>query len=371
MGSGPSAATNNTTNSFSTDYAEAAEVYAQVYREQNNFDIIRDLAIPAVQAAANISILQYQKSQYDDIEQRRVGYLESAVDQWCDRINDLLVDIEAATDDVPEPALFQPVSPSGEQYQTVSDNLEIARSTEAYICYLNETHQEQDLIRQVLLNPDYYKVNEVTWVSIGSLIDGEIPESLIVETQTRAKEKACQNGRIGRSSRQTARDLGLIDYRVRKAGRAEAREERASQNRDVTPISKQADLREMMVTPQQRIGFAIQQGQLLQNSLQNAHNACARKAPFLQAQVQVALQKATNEMNLLAGRSSLVNAFVPDFASVLNPQITAVTNGLGGLFGGSGNNSISNLGRNSGTNDFQGLTPEGAGSIYGGFPNQK
>lgn len=340
-------ANSNNTYNQDADPNEAAEVYLKGWGtdgnlrkaydaylasidNQHKFWWINSLAVPGVQAAANILLLNRQKEQYDDIEAKRIGYTDAAVNEWSSCVDEILGKLKDATDDVPEPAMYQPVSASGEQYQTVSDNLEIARvSAKPYIDYLNETSREQDLIRQVVLNPDFYKVNEVTWISIGDLIRGNLPESMIVETLTRSKNKAVINGRFGRSSRQSARDLGLTSYRIQKAGREEARRERASQNNDINPLQRHADLREMMITPQQRIGYAMQQGQFIQNSLQNAYNACARKAPHLQAEVQVMLQKCQNKMSLLASKAGMINSNVPDFASVLNSQIKTITEGIG------------------------------------------
>lgn len=350
----------NNTHNTDADPNEAAEVYVKGWGtegnlrkaydaylksidDQHKFWWVNSLAVPGVQAAANILLLNHQKDQYDDIEAKRIGYADAAVTEWSSCVDEILGKLKDATDDVPEPAIYQPVSVSGEQYQTISDNLEIARTVaKPYIDYLNETSREQDLIRQVVFNPDFYKVNEITWISIGDLIRGNLPESMIVETLTRSKNKAVINGRFGRSSRQSARDLGLTSYRIQKAGREEARRERASQNSDINPLQRHADLREMMITPQQSIGYAIQQGQLIQNSLQNAYNACARKAPHLQAEVQVMLQKCQNKMSLLASKAGLINANVPDFASVLNSQIKTITEGIGraAMNGfGSGNSS--------------------------------
>ncbi len=313
---------------------DAYNAYLASIENQNKFSWINHLLVPGLQAAANIALLNHQKSQYDDIEQKRIGYIDAAVDQWCDCITDLLDKVEDATDDVPEPAMYQPVSPSGEQWQTISDNLEIAPTAKAYACYINETHVEQDIIRQTLLNPKHYIVNEITWCSIHDLIKGDLAESTVVETLIRSKQKAVKFGRYGRSARQSARDLGITSHRLQKAARAEAREERASQNRDVSPISRQVDLREMMLTPQQRIGYGVQQAQLIQNSLQNAYNACARKPPALQAKLQIMMQKCQNTMTLLAGKAGLVNSNVVDYASVLNNQLTTITNGIGNLANG-------------------------------------
>lgn len=340
--------------------------YLDSITNQNKFSWVQHLLVPGLQAAANILLLNKQKEQYDEIEEERIGHIDAAVTRWCECMDEILADIKNATDDVPKPAIYQAVSPSGEQWQTVSDNLQIAQASREYICYLNKTHREQEIIRAVALNPKYHEMNELTWCSIHDLMRGIIPKGLTVETLTRSKEKAVKNGRYGRSARQTARDLGFIDYRLQKAARAEQREERASMNRDVSPIAKLADVREMMVTPQQRITFGIQQAQLIQNSDQNAYNACARKAPYLMQKVQIMMQKCQQEMTLLAGKAGLVNSNVIDYASVLNNQVRTITQGIGNAVSGINIGNPTNTAPTPAQPIPPSIAPTNGGGFYGG-----
>ncbi len=348
------------------------ENYLQEVADQNQFSWTQQLLVPGLQAAANILLLEKQKEQFDDNEDKRIGYIDVAIQEWCNCVDGILNDVKDATDDVPKPSIYQAVSPSGEQWQTISDNIETSQVARQYICYMNDTHREQDIIRATVLNPKYSSMNEKTWCSISDLIDGVIPKGLTVETMTRSKAKAIKNGRMGRSARQTARDLGIIDYRLQKAGRAEQREERASQNRDVSPNNKMGDIREMMLQPQQRIAYAIQQAQLIQASDQNAYNACARKAPYLMQKVQIQMQKCMHQMSLLAGKAGLVNGNVIDYASTLNSQIRDITSGIGNLAGNIGSSTFTTpnvstvpsppaLGGNYGGKE--------TGNVNGGFSN--
>jgi hypothetical protein len=306
---------------------KGACAYSKFLADQNKFSWTQSLALPAAQALAQILLLKYQKSQYDELDEKRIGYLEDAIDKWGDCVDDLLDDVKLATDDAAEPAMYQPVSPSGEQYQTISDNTEILPSAGNYIKMVNDYHREEDLLRAAILNPRYYQMNEIVWISIEKLINGDLPVGITMEVMTKSAETACKTGRLGRSSRQTARNLGIIDYRIQKVGRAEQRDERMSQNRDVNPLPRSGDIREMMIKPQDRIGYAIEQGQLLQNALQNAYNACARKAPYLQAQIEIKLQKCQQTMAMMSAKASALSGYVPNFAAVLNNQVRDVING--------------------------------------------
>ena len=144
------------------DYPVAAGIIASAYTANNGFNLAQDLIIPGIQAVANISILRYQKAQYDDIEERRVGYLESAVRNWCTCIDDLLESIEAATDDVPEAAMYQPVSTAGEQFDTIQNNNEMMYHAALYAKNIGQNNLEVDIARSVALNPKYYAMNEIT-----------------------------------------------------------------------------------------------------------------------------------------------------------------------------------------------------------------
>lgn len=318
------------TNFSTSDYPVAAGILAGAYTATNTVSLAQQLTIPAIEAAANILILRHQKSQYDDIEDRRVGYLDAAVADWSRCIDSLLDDIKDATDDVPEPAMYQPVTPAGEQFDAIQNNNEMMHHAHTYARNIGRNNLEVDIARAITLNSRYYQMNEITWVSINDLLKGELPIGVTVQSLTRSAGETFSTGRLGRHHGHYRRNMGILDYQLQKSARAEQRDERASQANHVSQLARQGDLREMMQTPQQRVGYAIQQAQLIQNSLQNAHNACARKAPFLQQQVQVKLQQCQNTMSLLAAKASLVNSFVPDFASVLNNQTQDLAKSIGG-----------------------------------------
>lgn len=323
----------NSNNTYTTDYKDAAEIYAKMYEDTNRFSWTQQLLLPSIQAAANLLILQWQKEQYDDIEEKRIDYIESAISQFKGCMDALKADMKDATDDVPLPAMYQPVSPGGEQWETLSENLTMMSALACHANSISSNHREHDLARMIVLHPGYYRCSELTWLSIERLMKGELPIGLTVETLTRSAERSIINGRLGRAHGQFRRDIGLVDYRIQKAARAEQREERASLNRDVNPLQRQGDIREMITTPVQRIGFAIQQAQLLQNALQNAYNACARKAPYLLNELQLGIQQCQQVMQLNAGKAGLVNSYVPNYLGIFNSQVRDLSAGIVNAFG--------------------------------------
>jgi len=294
----------------------------------NSFSWAQQLAVPAAQAAAQILLLNRQKDHWDDIKDEDVGYLESAINQWEDCMDLILDDLEAATDDVPEPAIYQPVSAAGEQWNSIQNNIKMLCDSKEYSGKVGQLNLKMDLARSVVLNPKYYQMNEVTWCSISDLMNGVLPIGLTVQSLTESAGQNFSTGRLGRHAGNYRRNLGIVDYKVQKDARREQREERASQASHVSSLTRQGDIRDMMQTPQQRIGYALQQAQLIQNSLQNANNAAARKSPHLMQKIQVGIQKCQHAMQLQASKAALAD-YVPDFASVINNQVRDVINGLG------------------------------------------
>jgi hypothetical protein len=125
----------------------------------------------------------------------------------------------------------------------------------------------------------------------------------------------------------------------------------ASINQNVSPVARMVDIRDMMQSPAQRINLALQQAQLIQNSLQNAYNLAVQVPLGRTAKLQARIQKCIMLLSTRLSKANLVNTYVPNYATALTPTINQFANALGGtLFSGFGN---SNRG---GSNDvsFQG-----------------
>jgi hypothetical protein len=113
----------------------------------------------------------------------------------------------------------------------------------------------------------------------------------------------------------------------------------------------------MMVTPAQRIALNLTQAQLIQNSLQNVFNKNARKPPHIMAELMVELDSIVNTLKGEASKAAMVNGFVPDYASVLNPQIQAVASSFSENFGGNQNAASAPV--SSGSVQSSGFQPRG------------
>ena len=141
-------------------------------------------------------------------------------------------------------------------------------------------------------------------------------------------------------------------------GRREFREVTTWTNTVVSPISRQISAMSMMVEPTMRIQLALQQAQLIQQSLQNKNNALAQKQPFLMAELQLKMQRDIVRLQQKASEALLVNTHVPNFAAIV-PSPTM--NNISGLVGSIGQ-SISH----ANSSHFFGEPPSSQDGYQGG-----
>lgn len=305
--------------------------------------IIGAAAQPAIELAANIGLLEHQRSLRDEIEAERIAYIEAAFEFYCMRSNDIRVQVENAVDEIPLPALYQPVSIDGERLETVTDNMAALNYTSKYAEAVSKFHLEHDLSRQIALNPDYYEQNKETWITIGELISGQLETDSILDIFTDASEASVVNGRVGNQCQYTARNLGIRQHQLGVQGRSEAREERANQAQFVNQLTRMSDVRSMETDPAARIGWQLQQAQLIQASLQNENNAAAKAQPYLWHQMQIDINSMIQGMQMLAGKANLVSTYVPNYSSIFSSQVqdfsSALSQGINGGLSSSGGQS--------------------------------
>ena len=142
-------------------------------------------------------------------------------------------------------------------------------------------------------------------------------------------EQDALNGRIGNSCRMTFRDLGIRRINAQALGRNE-RLLQAQLIEAISPQSREIAVQQMMQTVENRIGLALSTTQLVQSSLQNANNLQATGDPTALAEFQVKLNKISMTLGQEAQRGNLINSFVPDFATLLQPSISSISGALHG-----------------------------------------
>jgi len=302
------------------DHAAAAVVYAAT----NTFSWAQQLLVPGIQAAANILLLERQRGLYEEIASDQRKLIDLALQNYLTRLDQILPMVKSAMPDIPENADYVPVNPCQEQGCTIECNISHIERADVWAQCINRHHEENDIARAVALDPRYVANIDMFSLSVQDLLRGKLSASDVMEVMTDVSETAALQGRIGGCRNLTSRNLGLSRMRAQAEGRKSMQEMMGMLNRDVSPVSRQADIRQMMVTPQQRIALALTQAQLIQNSLQNYFDKQAQKPPYLMAELQLQLQSLTTRLQAEASKASMVNGFVPDYATALQPQMNAV-----------------------------------------------
>lgn len=297
-----------------------------VYSASNTFSWAQQLLIPGIQAAANILLLERQRGLYDEIATEQRALIDVSLTNYLSRLDQILPLFEAAYDEVPAAAEYVPVDPCQEQGCTIECNISHIVRADVWASCVNRHTEQNDITRAIALDPRYLANIDIFSLSVQDLLRGKLHTSDVMEVMTDTAEQGALAGRIGGVTNLTNRNLGISRIRAQAAGRKAMREQMAMLNQDVSPIARQVHINDMMVTPQQRIGLALTQAQLIQNSLQNVFNQAARKPPHLLAELSLQLDGIINRLKGEASKASMVNGFVPDYATALQPQMHDVAN---------------------------------------------
>lgn len=290
-----------------------------------------NLSLPAIQAAATLVILDKQKDYHDDVANKRIGLIDAAVTKYCDAIEACIATniFDEAFGSVPVAVEYVPVDAYEEQFQTIQDNLRNVPAADRLSAATDMLNRNNDIARMVAFCPAFMEHAHVACIQIKDLMAGKLPIDSAVNVLTDVAEQAALNGRIGNTCKITARSLGIERLKMQALGRRELAAQ-ADLAQKVNPVQKQFTIQEMFNTPQNRIGLALTQNQLIQQSLQNVANADAAGDPAKYGELQAKLQKINNALGAEAQRGNLVNAFVPNYAAILQPQVNSIIDALHG-----------------------------------------
>ncbi len=304
---------------------------ASIYAASNIFSWTQSLLVPGIQAAANILLMNKQRSDYDAIVSQQRQLVGIAVTNYDTAINSLLnsQEFENAFPDVPQAAEYVPIDACCIQRATIECNISLTGRSDDYVRAVNRLHEQNDIIRAVVFDPRFLVNMDLQSMTIQDLLRGRLPVDDVMEIVTDNAEFAAMTGRIGNTRQMLLRDLGISRLRAQSLGRREFREMHSHISSAISPNSRQADIREMMQTPAQRIALALTQAQLIQQSLQNVYNRDAQKDPYRMAELQTKIQRTLLKLQFEANKAALVNQFVPNYAAMLQPQIQAVAGAIG------------------------------------------
>ena len=181
------------------------------------------LALPAIQAAATILIINKQKDLHDDIANKRIGLIDAAVSKYCAAIDACLASgtFSSAFGSVPAAAVYQPVDPLETQYQTINANLQNVPAADRLMTAINRLNENNDLARAAVFDPSFLENMHRGSIQIKDLMEGKLPIDEVTNILTDNAEQAALNGRIGNSCRMTFRDLGVSRLDAQRLGRRE------------------------------------------------------------------------------------------------------------------------------------------------------
>jgi K+-transporting ATPase c subunit len=308
-------------------------ISAALYVASNAFSWSEARKMPGLQAAANKEVLNLQKAHYDAVSAEQRSILNASINEYLNSVDALLngFDYENAFPETPEAAEYVPVDACCLQGSTIECNISHTDKADAYVRYVNRLHEQNDFLHAISGNPTFMVDLHIQSRSVQDLMRGRLPVGDVVEVLGDNAEMASLTGRIGNTRKTTLRDLGISKLRAQAAGRKEFREVTVWFNSAVSPMQRQGDIRDSMQKPQERIALALQQAQLIQNSLQNRNNALAQKDPYLLAKLQTRIQADITRLQQKANEALLTNTHVPNFAATIFPKLSNVSQLVGGI----------------------------------------
>jgi hypothetical protein len=300
-----------------------------------------NLAMPALQAAATVVILKYQKGLYDDIAKKRIALIDKAVTNFVASINAQIAagNFYKAFGVKPEAILYQPIDTKELGIATAEDSLFAIPAGQRYIQAANRIMEQESITRAMVLDGRYICVEDVVSCTISNLINGHLPIGDVIEIVKDEAERAAMLGRIGNTHGLTARSLGISRLRAKTAGMRLHFEHLQSLNQNVHRVGDRVSISDFIQKPEQRLGLALAQAQLIQQSLQAQANIGAAGNPAEMGMLQARMQEAVMKLGTEAQRGNMINQFVPNYAALLAPAINSITEGLMGDMIGSGNSA--------------------------------
>lgn len=309
----------------------AAGVYTAGRIATNALTIGQAFVTAASQIAAMKWMIDKQQDQWDHVAAKQIKCVEVALDQFTTSVGDLLPTFQAAYPDVPVAARFVAVSPQQEQFNAMVDNILNAPKSAEYMVAANHWHRINYMSRVELLSPGFTEAFARHMRQVEDLMNGQVPVDEVISITTDDAENAAMAGRIGNMRMQTYASLGIRRLQMQQLGRDELGR-RFDWMQRMSPVETEVTLNDLMVKPERRLAFALEQAQLLQNDLQNANNAAAQKSPYIMAQLQTKLQQVIATLSFNANKANMQNQFVPNFPGIFGPTISNLTNAITGAF---------------------------------------
>ena len=288
-----------------------------------------------VAAASQILLVERmidkQEKMWDHVATKQIQSVEVALDEYAKAVASILPTFKDAYPEVPVAARFVPVDPQTEQFNQMIANILTAPKAAEYMVAANHWHRVNYQARVELLSPGFTVAFALHMRQIESLMAGQLPVDEAVGVTTDIAENAAMLGKTGNTRMLTSAAMGIRRLQIQQLGRDELGR-RITWIQGISPVESEVTLDSLMVKPERRLLFALEQAQLLQNDLQNANNAAAQKAPHKMAELQTKLQKIVATLSFNANKANMQNQFVPNFPGLFGPTISKLATSITDAF---------------------------------------
>ena len=303
----------------------AAGIYVAGRIATSAITVAQHVAVGLAQVAALKWMLNKQDDSWEKVSQKQIRCVEVAVNEFVTTLRgELIPEFRAAYPEVPEAIPYVPVDPATSNFAVMVDNIANTPKTQEYIAAANHWHRVNYMARAELLSPGFTLQFRRSFEITSNDLAGTMPVGDVAEIVTDVAESAALNGRIGNVAGLTHFSLGVSRRRLHKEGQAGLARHVEMLNA-ISPVNSELTFESFMEKPENRINLALQQAQLIQNSLQAVANRNAQKAPRLLAELQAKMQAAVMVLQFNANKANMQNQFVPNYAGVFG-------NAVNGLF---------------------------------------
>lgn len=303
----------------------AAGIYTGGRIGTNLLNNVQNYLVAIAQIKALKWMMDKQEESWEKVSKKQIRCVEVAVNEFLTTMRgELLPTFAAAYPEVPQAIPYVPVDPAVSNFQTMVDNIATAPKTTEYMVAANHWHRANYMARAELLSPGFTTAFRNAMSITSGELEGRLTVADEIETLTDVAENAARLGRIGNVAGLTHISLGISGRRLRKEGQLSLARHVEMMER-VSPVSSELTFQDFLEKPENRINLALQQAQLIQNSLQAIANRDAQKAPRLLAELQAKMQMAIMALQFGANKANMQNQFVPNYTGIFG-------NAVNGLF---------------------------------------
>ncbi len=263
-----------------------------------------------------------------------INMVELALMNYIEEMeNNLLPKFREAYPDKPQAADYVPIVPGAELTRSFNERIAALTTGTNYTVAYNHMHRINFLARAQMLLPGFQTMLASIARQANQMIDGKLPVDDVGEILVDVAEAAALRGTIGNTHAMTMRRLGVSTLRAQLAGR-QALKDGVDLANAMVPIEGELSSRDLIISPENELNMALQQAQLIQQSLQARYNLAAQKAPYLMGELAARLQMIITRLQFDANKANMGTKFVPDYRGMMGQLTGGLMNKVSETFAG-------------------------------------